>query len=478
MRTYSDAGLMIAGEVIRDGRELLDVVNPATETTVGSIACATPDDLQNALDSADAAFRTWRAKSGLARGEILGKAGRLIRERLDAIASSMTLEQGKPLKQSRIEVALCAETFEWYAAEASRAYGRILPGRQAGERQLVLPQPIGPVAAFTPWNFPALLAARKIAAALAAGCSMILKPAEETPASAFALAEALKDAGLPNGVLNVVFGNPAAISEHLIRSKVIRKVSFTGSTPVGKQLAALAAEAPKPCTLELGGHAPVLVLEDADVAFAAKVSAIMKTFNAGQVCTSPTRFYAHRKVRDQFAELFAKELDRITLGDGMVETSKMGPLANSRRAATLDRLVNDAVTRGAEVLKGGTGRTSNAGYFWTPTILADVPDDADIKRIEPFGPVATLDVVDDLDEAIAKANATDAGLAAYAFTRSSTAALKVSEELEAGVVGINSFAVSNTEAPFSGIKDSGYGYEGGMEGLASYMYSKSVNHVA
>jgi succinate-semialdehyde dehydrogenase/glutarate-semialdehyde dehydrogenase len=340
---------------------------------------------------------------------------------------------------------------------------------------MVLPEPIGPVAAFTPWNFPALLAARKVAPALAAGCSCILKPAEETPASALALGHALSDAGLPAGVLNIVFGDPAEISRHLIASPVIRKVTFTGSVPVGRSLAVLAAEQIKPCTLELGGHAPVIVLDDADIDAAAALSAIGKTRNAGQVCTSPTRFYVQRPAYERFVERFGQALASIRLGDGLDPDTGMGPLANARRPEAMERLVADARRHQAEVVTGGE-RAGERGFFWRPTLLANVPDDAAAMSEEPFGPLALVSAFDELDEAIARANRSKVGLAGYAFTRSASVAVKLGEELEVGVLGLNSFAVSHTEAPFSGVKQSGYGYEGGSEGLAGFLHQKYVHH--
>jgi succinate-semialdehyde dehydrogenase / glutarate-semialdehyde dehydrogenase len=471
---YPSVGLFIDGEVMGAGNARLEVVNPATEDVVGTVACATVDDLDRALTAADRGFREWRATPVLSRAAILNEAARLIRERADATARLLTLEQGKPLSHSKMEMLACAETFEWYAAEAGRAYGRIIPPRKAGSRQIVLPEPVGPVAAFTPWNFPALLAARKIAPALAAGCSCILKPSEETPAAAFSLALALRDAKLPAGVLNVVFGVPSMISEHIIPSPIIRKVTLTGSVAAGRAVAALAARGPKPCTLELGGHAPVLVLADADIGFAAKTSALSKTFNAGQVCTSPTRFYVHSSVYEPFLARFSQELEKTRIGDGLVAESRMGPLANSRRMALMSELIEDAVAGGAQVVTGGS-RIGNRGYFWKPTVLANVAGTANIMTIEPFGPIATIAPFDELDDGLRRANKSSVGLAGYVFTQSLKAAVDVGDALEVGIVGINSYAVSNTEAPFGGVKDSGYGYEGGVEGLSGYLTQKSIS---
>jgi succinate-semialdehyde dehydrogenase/glutarate-semialdehyde dehydrogenase len=467
--------LLIGGAWRKGCGQMLRVTNPATGDVLAEPNGASLDDLDAALAGAEVGFALWRRTPATGRAAVLARAAQLLRERTRAIARLMTLEQGKPLAQSELEISLCAETFDWYAAEAGRAYGRIIPARSPGARQMVLPEPIGPVAAFTPWNFPALLAARKIAPALAAGCSCILKPAEETPASALALGRALVDAGLPAGVLNIVFGDPAEISRHLIASPVIRKITFTGSVPVGRSLAVLAAEQVKPCTLELGGHAPVIILDDADIDAAAALSAIGKTRNAGQVCTSPTRFYVQRPAYERFVERFGEALSGIRFGDGLDPQTEMGPLANARRLDAMERLVTDAARHQAEIVAGGE-REGERGFFWRPTLLANVPDHAAAMSEEPFGPLALVSAFDELDEAIARANRSSVGLAGYAFTRSASAAVKLGEELEVGVLGLNSFAVSHTEAPFSGVKQSGYGYEGGSEGLAGFLHQKYVHH--
>ncbi|MCV9936911.1 NAD-dependent succinate-semialdehyde dehydrogenase [Boseaceae bacterium BT-24-1] len=467
--------LLVDGEWRAGCGRSFRVINPATGEVLAEPSGASLDDLDAALAGAEAGFALWRRTPATGRAVVLARTAQLLRDRTKAIARLMTIEQGKPLAQSELEISLCAETFDWYAAEAGRAYGRIIPARSPGARQMVLPEPIGPVAAFTPWNFPALLAARKVAPALAAGCSCILKPAEETPASALALGHALADAGLPAGVLNIVFGDPAEISRHLIASPVIRKITFTGSIPVGRSLAVLAAEQVKPCTLELGGHAPVIILDDADIDAAAALSAIGKTRNAGQVCTSPTRFYVQRQAHDRFVERFGQALSRIVLGDGLDPQTEMGPLANARRLDAMERLVTDAARHQAEIVTGGESG-GERGFFWRPTLLANVPDHAAAMTEEPFGPLALVSAFDELDEAIARANRSSVGLAGYAFTRSASAAVKLGEELEVGVLGLNSFAVSHTEAPFSGVKQSGYGYEGGSEGLAGFLHQKYVHH--
>lgn len=467
-------GLRIGGAVVHGANEIA-IVNPATGRDIARGAGASAAEISAAIAACDGAYAAWRGTPVQQRAAILTRAAAILRGNLDALAMTMTLEQGKPLAQSRLEFVLSAETFDWYAAECLRAAGRVMPARATGGRQSILPEPIGPVAALTPWNFPALLAARKIAPALAAGCTCILKPAEETPASALALADALAQAGLPDGVLNVLYGVPAEISEAVIASPVIRKISFTGSVPVGRHLGELAGRHLKPCTLELGGHAPVLVMDDADPAKAAAASAIGKTRNSGQVCTSPTRFFAQDAVHDAFLASFTKEMAAISVGDGTRDGTDMGPLANERRAAAMEDLIADAVSHGAKVETGGK-RIGNQGHFFAPTVLSGVPDDARIMREEPFGPVAVVNRFTTLEEALKRANSVNVGLAGYAFTDSHSRAVAISEGLEVGMVGINSFAVSHVEAPFGGLKDSGYGYEGGVEGLDAYLHRKYVHH--
>ncbi|WP_036594764.1 NAD-dependent succinate-semialdehyde dehydrogenase [Ottowia thiooxydans] len=451
------------------------VTNPANDVVLAEIHGASRQDLNDALAGAERAFGGWSSTSAHQRGAVLRRAAQLLRERADSIALLMTLEQGKTLAESRMEVELSAETFEWYAAEGLRANGRVMPSRVRGARQMVLPQPLGPVAAFTPWNFPALLPARKIAPALAAGCTMVMKPAEETPASALALVEALADAGLPAGVLSMVLGVPRDISELLIASPIIRKITFTGSTGVGRALARLAAEAPKPCTLELGGHAPVLIFDDADLDRTVATCVQGKTRNTGQVCTSPTRFLVQRGIHDRFVAAYAQALDALKVGDGTDASSQMGPLANRRRLSAMEELVADAVSAGARVAAGGQ-RCADHGNFFRPTLLADVPSNARAMQVEPFGPLALVSTFETLEEGLTRANQSPYGLAAYAFTRSAETALTVAEGLHAGGIGINSFAVSHIEAPFGGLKDSGYGLEGGSEGLEAYMHQKYVHH--
>ncbi|WP_395446600.1 NAD-dependent succinate-semialdehyde dehydrogenase (plasmid) [Aminobacter sp. UC22_36] len=469
-----DRSLRIGSERVKaSNREILPVINPASGETVGEIPVATIADLDNALDAAGSAYRSWRKVSAFDRYAILRRAAALMRERALGIAHLMTLEQGKPVADSMAEVHGAADIFDWYAEEGRRAYGRIIPSRTSGVRSLVFREPIGPVAVFTPWNFPITIPARKIAAALAAGCSCIAKPAEETPSPTLAIAQALADAGLPDGVLNIVLGVPDQISTHLIASPVIKKISFTGSTRVGKHLAKLAAEGVKPATLELGGHAPTIVFADADIEKAAEMTARSKYRNAGQICITPTRFYLHEAIHDRFVARFREVAASLRLGDGLDPQTQMGPLANVRRIDAMESLVSDAKRCGARIELGGE-RHGERGYFWRPTILTDVPNEARIMNEEPFGPVAATRRFKDFDEVVAEANRLPFGLSAYAFTRDTTTATRIGDELESGMVGVNHMVLTTPETPFGGVKESGYGSEGGSEGLDSYLVTKFV----
>jgi succinate-semialdehyde dehydrogenase/glutarate-semialdehyde dehydrogenase len=466
--------LYIDGEWLGiEGRRSEDLLNPATGEALGKLPHATESDLTHALQSAQAAFPKWRATPALTRATILRKAAQLIRERSEHIAAVMSTEQGKTLNEARVEVTVSAEVFEWYADEGRRTYGRVIPSREPGGRNLAVKEPLGVVAAFTPWNFPAMLPARKIAGSLAAGCTCIIKPSEETPMSALELARALHDAGLPPGVLNVVFGVPAEVSEFLIRSPIVRKVSFTGSVPVGRHIATLAAAGIKPVTLELGGHAPVLVFNDVDPAHTAKLCAMSKFRNAGQVCISPTRFFVHRKSYAAFAEHLAAAASALKVGPGMEAGSQMGPLANPRRVSALTALVDDAVSGGAKVLAGG-GPIQGPGFFFKPTVLTNLADDCRLLCEEPFGPIAMVIPFDDENEAIDKANSLPYGLAAYAFTANADRVIRLGNRIESGMLGINTFAIAHAETPFGGVKDSGYGLEGGSEGIDAYMGTKFI----
>ncbi|HEX3710587.1 MAG TPA: NAD-dependent succinate-semialdehyde dehydrogenase [Pseudolabrys sp.] len=472
---YSDLALYIDGQWLNGkGRKSEDVINPATGKSLGQLPHASKSDLDAALAAAEKGFAVWRATSAYDRSKILRKAADLLRERFDLVAKVMTQEQGKVYGESRAEVLGSAEIIDWYAEEGRRTYGRIVPGRQKSLRQLIVQEPVGVVAAFTPWNFPTLTPVRKIAGALAAGCSIIIKASEETPGGCIELVRCFADAGVPAGVLNLVFGVPAEVSEHLIPQKAVKKISFTGSVPVGKHLAALAAKGMKKATMELGGHSPVVVFEDADPEKTADTIAGFKYRNAGQVCISPTRFYVHEKNYSKFVARFAEYAKGIKLGDGMEKGVTMGPLANPRRLDAMDSFVKDAKDRGGKVLAGGE-RQGNQGYFFQPTVITDVPDDSKIMTEEPFGPLAPIVPFKTFDEVVERANSLQFGLAAYAFTNSDKNAAAIGDALQSGMVGINSIAISTPETPFGGIKDSGYGSEGGIEGLQAYMNTKFIS---
>ncbi|MCS5734520.1 NAD-dependent succinate-semialdehyde dehydrogenase [Herbiconiux daphne] len=472
---YPELALLIGGEW-RDtaGRDTLPVIDPATGGEIARLPVASIADLDDALESAAKAFPLWRDTPAFDRYNILRRAAELLRLRADAIGRATTIEQGKPLAESTAEAHAAADIFDWFAEEGRRTYGRIIPTRVAGVRDMVLRQPIGPVAAFTPWNFPITIPARKIAAAIAAGCTVILKPAEETPATGLALAHALVDAGLPAGVLNVVFGVPATISEYLIRSPEIRKVTFTGSTAVGRQIAHLAAEGIKKATLELGGHAPVLVFDDADVEKVARLAVRSKFRNAGQICIAPTRFFVQEASHDRFVAAFADAIGTLRVGNGLDTGTTVGPLAHERRGPAVGALIDDAVSRGARAVVGGSP-VDGPGYFWQPTLLTELDPASRIMNEEPFGPVALAVPFTDTDDALRRANELSYGLASYAFTESVHTAYEVSERMEAGMLAINHFRLTGPETPFGGVKESGYGSEGGSEGIDGFLHTRFVS---
>jgi succinate-semialdehyde dehydrogenase/glutarate-semialdehyde dehydrogenase len=475
MTMYTDLALYIGGSWLNgDGRQGEDVVNPATEKSLGRLPHASASDLDQALAAAAKGFDVWRATNPYERSKVLRKAASLLRERSDNIARIMVQEQGKVFPEARGEVLVSAEIIDWYAEEGRRAYGRIVPGRAKGVRQLVVQEPVGICVAFTPWNFPVLTPARKLGGALAAGCSLILKASEETPGSAVELVRCFVEAGVPAGVINLVFGVPANVSEHLIASDAVRKISFTGSVPVGKHLAGLAAKGMKRATMEIGGHSPVIVFGDADPEKTADTIAAFKYRNAGQVCISPTRFYVQEGVYDRFLKRFTEYANAIKVGDGLEKGITMGPLANARRLDAMEAIVNDSRGRGAKIVTGGK-RRGNQGYFFEPTVVTDIPDDSKLMTEEPFGPIAPVVAFKTFDEVVARANSLKFGLAAYAFTTSTQTATAIGDALESGMVGINSVAVSTPETPFGGIKDSGYGHEGGLEGLEVYMHRKFIS---
>src|SRR6516225_2764063 len=457
-----------------NGRRGEDVINPATEKPLAHLPHASQADLDAALEAARNGFAAWRATPAYDRAKIMRKAADLIRERYDAISKILVQEQGKVYPEARAEVITSADIIEWYAEEGRRAYGRIVPGRAKGVRQIVVQEPVGIVAAFTPWNFPTLTPARKIGGALAAGCSLILKASEETPGACVEMVRCFADAGLPVGVLNLVFGVPSEISEHLIAKDDIRKISFTGSIPVGKHLAGLAAKGMKRATMELGGHSPVVVFADADPEKSADTIAAFKYRNAGQVCISPTRFYVQEPGYDRFLSRFAEYAKAIKLGDGLDAGVTMGPLANARRLDAMEAIVQDSKSRGGKIVTGGK-RRGNQGYFFEPTVVTDIPDDSRLMTEEPFGPIAPVVTFKTFDEVVARANSLKFGLAAYAFTTSTQTATAIGDALESGMVGVNSIAISTPETPFGGVKDSGYGHEGGIEGLEVYTVRKFIS---
>ena len=473
--TYPNTQLFIDGQWqdAADGRTLA-VFNPATGREIGRVAHAGIPDLDRALVAAQKGFEKWRDVPAAERAKIMRRAAALMRERAGEIGAMLTQEQGKPLVEAKGEAMASGDIIDWFADEGQRVYGRLVPSRyNLAHRQMVLKDPVGVVAAFTPWNFPINQVVRKMAAALATGCAMIVKAPEETPAAPAALIRAFADAGLPVGVLGLVYGSPAEISNYLIPHPIVRKITFTGSTPVGKQLAALAGKHMKRVTMELGGHAPVIVCEDADLALAVKAAGGAKFRNAGQVCIAPTRFLVHESVKAEFAQALVKHAASLKVGDGLTEGIQMGPLANPRRLTAMAEFTQDAVKRGAQVAHGGA-RIGDEGNFWQPTVLTDVPLDAKVFNDEPFGPMAAIRGFNTLEEAIAESNRLPYGLAGYAFTRSLKNADLLARRVEVGMLWLNMPAMPSAEMPFGGLKDSGYGSEGGPEAMEAYLNTRAV----
>jgi succinate-semialdehyde dehydrogenase/glutarate-semialdehyde dehydrogenase len=475
--TYSDVSLMIDGAWTKgaNGRTI-PVINPATEEVIGQVAHAEKSDLDRALAAADKGFKQWRKVSAYERYKIMRKAADLMRQRLDEIATIMTTEQGKPLFEAKVETNLAADIIDWMAEEGRRTYGRIVPARAENVYQLVIKEPVGPVAAFTPWNFPINQVVRKASAALATGCSIIIKGPEDTPGSCAQLIKAFVDAGVPAGVIQLVYGVPSEISEYLIPHPIIKKITFTGSTPVGKQLAALAGAHMKRVTMELGGHAPAVVFEDADLEQAVNVLGANKFRNAGQVCVAPTRFLVHEKVYPEFVERFTAYAKNMKVGNGLEADTKMGPLVAERRLHAMDSFVSDAIAKGAKIQTGGQ-RKGNKGYFYEPTVMTDVPLNAKIMNDEPFGPLAPITSFKDFDGLVKEANRLPWGLAAYAYTRNTKTAAAIGAAFESGMVSINHHGLALPEVPFGGVKDSGYGSEGGLEALEAYLNTKFVSQL-
>lgn len=473
--SYPDTKLFINGEW-RDAlaKENLEIINPASEEVIGKLSHARKEDLDLALVAAEKAFDSWKNVSAYERSKILRKAADIVRSKADEIATLMTMEQGKPLIEAKMETMGAADSIDWYAEEGRRAYGRIIPSRAQGVYQFVFKEPVGVVAAFTPWNFPLNQVVKKVAAAFAAGCTAIVKGPEETPASVAELIKAFDEAGMPKGSINLVYGIPAEISEYLIAHPIVRKVTFTGSTAVGKLLASQAGTHMKRVTMELGGHSPAIVCEDADVKTAVKILSANKFRNAGQVCISPTRFLVHDSVFDEFVEGFVQQAESIKVGNGLDDGVKMGPLAHDRRLTAIEGFVADAVEHGANILTGGK-RKGNKGYFFEPTVMTNVSNDSRIMNEEPFGPLAPINSFSSIDEAIEESNRLNYGLAAYAYTNSAKTASYLGSAIESGQVSINHHGLGLVDTPFGGVKDSGYGSEGGPEGLDAYMTTKLVS---
>jgi len=474
---YEDLTLYIDGKFTKGQSGVSsDVLNPAKDTVLAQLPHAKKAEMDQAIAAADRAFKEWRKVPALERSKLLRKAADILRSRIPEIAPILTQEQGKILAEATMELNGACEVIEWFAEEGRRAYGRIIPARADGVRNMVLMEPVGVVAGFSPWNFPVTQAVRKMAASLAAGCTIIIKCPEETPGSPLAVIRCFHDAGIPAGVINLLYGTPAEISEYLIPHPKIRKISFTGSVPVGKQLAAMAGLHMKRITMELGGHSPMLIFDDIDAEHVASLTAALKWRNAGQVCISPTRFFVHEKVYDKFVAKFTDIASKMKVADGLDPTAKMGPLANPRRVNAIDAFVVDAQEKGAKVATGGK-RIGNQGNFFEPTVLEDVPENARVLNEEPFGPLAVMLRFKDEDEMLARANKLPFGLASYAFTHDAKRAAKVADALEAGMVSINHHGIALPETPFGGIKDSGFGHEGGIEGLQAYMTAKFVSQL-
>ncbi len=473
---YPDTHLFLNGEWREAAaKESLEIINPATEEVIGKVSHARKEDLDIALNAAESAFNSWKHVSAYERSKILRKAADIVRSKADQIATLMTMEQGKPLIEAKMETMGAADSIDWYAEEGRRAYGRIIPSRAPqGVYQFVFKEPVGVVAAFTPWNFPLNQVVKKVAAAFAAGCTAIVKGPEETPASVAELIKAFDEAGMPKGSINLVYGIPAEISEYLIAHPIVRKVTFTGSTAVGKLLASQAGTHMKRVTMELGGHSPAIVCADADVKAAVKILSANKFRNAGQVCISPTRFLVHDSVYEEFVDGFVKQAETLNVGNGLDDGVKMGPLAHDRRLTAIEGFVADAVENGAKVLTGGK-RKGNKGYFFEPTVMTNVSNEARIMNEEPFGPLAPINSFSSIDEVVEESNRLNYGLAAYAYTNSAKTAQDLGQSIESGQVSINHHGLGLVDTPFGGVKDSGYGSEGGPEGLDAYMTTKLVS---
>ena len=456
--------------------ETIEIHNPATEDYIGTVSHARKEDLDLALNAAQKGFLTWKNFSALERSKIMRKAADILKSRTKDIAKLMTIESGKPIADAEIELGMGIDQIEWFAEEGRRAYGRIIPSRLKAVNQFVFKEPVGVVAAFTPWNWPVQQTARKIAPALASGCSIIVKGPEETPTSTAEFVKAFDEAGIPKGTLNLVFGTPSEISEYLIPHPIVKKVTFTGSTQVGKQLMSLAGRYMKKVTMELGGHSPAIICEDANIETAANILVGTKFRNAGQICISPSRFLVHKKVYEKFLNLFVAKVQSIKVGNGLEDDIKMGPLIHERRLQTIEKLVKDAVDRGANIVTGGK-RIGNKGYFFEPTVLTEVSKDSKLMNEEPFGPLAPILSFDHLDDALDEANRLEYGLAAYVYTNNLKLAQELGSNIESGQISINHHGLGLVENPFGGVKGSGVGSEMGAEGIEPYLNVKFISQV-
>jgi succinate-semialdehyde dehydrogenase / glutarate-semialdehyde dehydrogenase len=468
--------LYIAGEwQDADSGATIDIKNPATEETVVRVPYGGAAETERAIDSAAAAFPDWSGLSAWERSRYLRRVSELIRERKDEYARWMTLEMGKPVAEAAGEVNATADYFEWFSEEAKRVYGDIVPAHTTKRRHYVIRQPLGVAVAISPWNFPSVLPARKISAALAAGCTVVARPATQTPLSSMATIQACEDAGLPPGAVNLVLGPSAELGPLLVSHPKVKKVSLTGSTEVGRIVARDAGYALKKVSLELGGSAPILVFGDADIETAARQTARAKFRNNGQVCIAISRIFVQETVREQFEEAFVAEAESMRIGNGMEASTELGPLANAESMSKTKELVADALGRGACLLSGGESPGGfDQGYYYRPTILRDVPETARVYTEEPFGPIAPIAGFDDFDDAIAKANDTNYGLAGYLFTSNLTTAIRAGEQIQCGIVGVNDLVPATAQCPFGGIKDSGFGREGGHQGIDEYLYTKYI----
>lgn len=475
---YPELKLIVGGRRLgSSGRNTQLVYDPSTGNILGEVPHVSEEDLDEALEAAAIGFAIWKRTSAVERAGVLRRTASLMRERREYLAFLIAIELGKPIAEARMEVEQAAGMFEWNADEGRRAYGRHIPSRAENIHQIAIREPVGPIAAFSPWNAPAITPSRKISGAAAAGCSVIIKPSEETPATALAIGEMLLEAGLPPQVLSIVFGEPAMISTKLIHSSTIRGITFTGSTNVGKQLAGMAVQGMKRMTLELGGHAPVVIFDDVDIDAAAKLAVTAKFRNAGQICTSPTRFYVHESLHDLFVRKFAELAGAIEVGNAFDDSARMGPLANIRRVEAMEQFVEDARSRGIEVAAGGE-RCGNQGYFYRPTLLASIGNHSMAANVEPFGPLASTTPFSSFEEVVEMANRLPFGLAAYALTNDLRRANAFAREVESGNVIVNHFQVSLPETPFGGLKESGVGYEGSVEGLQAFQNVKFISQAS